>query len=177
MNNISKHGRNQLNMYAHDMVMNVYEKLRVRIAASGLTGNNLRGYFWQSMSNEYKLHYNRGANKIFTNSVDIHNPDLEDHYPEVDNTLLQEEQYHEQRQQYYDMVRFVVYMLFKYLETKHEPKAVYLYKKHFCWGYSYAKLAHVAKRTEAWVSMQIKPIKRDVQTNFKDYLMKHITVQ
>lgn len=163
--------------YSPDMVNDAYLKVRQRIWLSGYTGTNFHGFVWQSISNEWKVLCNRKKIRQF---VDIDLDDNNEHgYHHADRMkaeqqLLQEQQWNDDQEQYYEKIEFIVRILFNFIESNYNERDATLFKFYFIEGTTYKDLSKMTGYSQAYISNTIKPMKKSLKNNFQTFLKEKL---
>lgn len=172
--------------YSADIVNDTYLKVRQRIWLSGFTGSH-HAYCWMSIQNEWKVLCNRNKIRHF---VEL---DVEDngeansngngnHYGKMkhndrdhaEQVLLQQQEWNDQQEEYYQKIEFIVRILFNYIESNYNERDATLFKFYFIEGTTYKDLSRITGYSQAYISNTIKPIKKSLKHNFQQFLKQRL---
>ncbi len=159
--------------YHEDIVQDCYIKMRNRIGLSGFTSINFHGYLWLSIMNEWKVLCNRNKIRSFHSISDA---ELDVHtINHAEEKLQESNNFHDNQQQYYEQIEYIVMMLFKYVQIRYDDKQSYLFISYFLLNDTYRTLSERTGYSISYISSVIMPIKKDLKANFKTFL-KHNTL-
>lgn len=159
---------------AEDFVHDNYIKILNRIALSGFTGSNFRGYFFMAMKNDFRVLKNREKVRHFV-PIDTVDNDNGWEYGKTNRSkaeqyLLEEEEWNKDQEQYHTIIESIVIHLFKYVQIKYNDKQTYLFITYFLEGDTYKQLSERTGVDISIISKTIKPMKLDIKNNFQTYI-------
>jgi len=172
--------------YSTDIVNDTYIKIRNRIELSGFTGN-VYGYFWMSVSNEWRVLCNRKKIRKFVeldieqdseaNSHGNNNHTSKIKYNDrehAEQVLLQNEEWDKIEEEYFNRIMWICNLLYNWIEVNYDDREAYLFKTYFKHGDTYEELSIRTGIDKPTISRIIKPIKRRLREEFQDYINKQI---
>lgn len=153
--------RNDYESLLHDC----YLKCHTRISISGYSGSTYLNYMRCTIMNTYKTSY---RNRKYT--VDIEHPDYQE---VVEERLLEDFEYHEQRKDYDNEMSFLNTMAFEYVNKYFSPRDNMIFKTYYVLKHrhlNYKQLAIATNLSQTSVSNCVKNVKKSLKENLVCYI-------
>ena len=152
-----------------DVVHNAYLKLRRKVERDGFQGDNMMGYIWVSIRNEYGMELRKEKRNKTVFMHNIHYNDV-DYSSVVERVLLEQDEIIKSSQQYDNDLMDITRELFEYVELIFDPKETYLFKNYYLTPKStYKKLAARTGYSIMDCSIIMKSMKKRIREGFIPY--------
>ena len=160
--------RNDYESLLHDC----YLKAATRISLSGFSGSTYMNFLRCTIMNTYKTRY-----RDRKYSVDIEHPDYQE---VVEERLLEEHEYAEQRKEYDNDMAFLNTMAYEYVNKYFSPREEMIFKTYYVLKHrhlNYKQLSEATNLSQTSVSNTIKTIKKSLKTNLMCYINTGMTME
>lgn len=152
--------RNDYESLLHDCYLKVATKV-----SSGYSGNTYLNYMRCTIMNTYKTSY---RDRKYT--VDIEHPDFQD---VVEERLLDDHEYAEQRKEYDNEMAYLNTMVYEYVNKYFSPRDNMIFKTYYVLKHkhlNYKQLAIATNLSQTSVSNCVKNVKKSLKQNLVCYI-------